>query len=106
MAEIESRLKVLRGGLEALRNQLTETEQTAAVARIGALAAELDAIIRDVQAAREAGGRPLRARVKPTDAERCPLCSIRSLHSVPDMVEEEDMLWRCLSCGYEDWRTS
>jgi DNA-directed RNA polymerase subunit RPC12/RpoP len=104
MAEIESRLKILRDGLKALREQLAKAEHSAAVDQTDALAAELDEIIRDAQAARQSAVRPRRARVKTTDAERCPICSIRSLHPVPDMVEEEDMLWRCLSCGYEVWR--
>jgi uncharacterized protein with PIN domain len=113
MAEISSRLKTLRDGLEALREQLAEAEQSAAVERIGALVAELDAIIHDAQAARESAARPLSARVKPAGAERCPLCTIRSLHMVPDKTRpgrgqagEEEVLWRCLSCGHQVWRTS
>jgi uncharacterized protein with PIN domain len=111
MAEISSRLKTLRDGLEALREQLAEAEQSTAVERIGALVAELDAIIHDAQAARESAARPLRARVKPTAVERCPLCTIRNLHTVPDMARpgrggEEEVLWRCVSCGHQVWRTS
>jgi uncharacterized protein with PIN domain len=113
MADIGARLKTLRDGLGGLREQLASADQPAAVERIAALIAELEGIIRDAEAARESSARPVRARVKPTGAERCPLCTIRSLHMLPEATRpargeagDEEVLWRCLSCGHEVWRSS
>jgi uncharacterized protein with PIN domain len=113
MAEISSRLETLRDSLDGVRELLVEADQSAAVERIAALIAELERIIHDAETGRESSARPLRARVKPTGAERCPLCTIRSLHMLPETARpargeagEEEVLWRCLSCGHEVWRSS
>jgi uncharacterized protein with PIN domain len=113
MAAIGSRLKSLRDGLGGLRQHLAEAEQPAAVERIEALIAELDAMIHDVQAASELTARQRSARRNPPDVERCPLCAIRSLHMLPETTRPargesggEEVLWQCLSCGHELWRSS
>jgi len=106
MSEIASRLESIRDRLSELQEGLDGTQQTDTAERLRSLVAELQDVIGDLQAT---PARTRKARRKLPDVEKCPRCTIRSLHIVPEEVRvaangTEEVLWRCSSCGHEIWR--
>lgn len=110
MTDIASRLESIRATLSELRGQLAGSDQSAAADRIGSLAAELEAVIGAAKASRPAVGPARKHRAREAAVDKCPRCTIRSLHMVPRETrpaedgEGEEVLWRCSSCGFEIWR--
>jgi uncharacterized protein with PIN domain len=105
MSEIASRLESIRDRLAELGEVLDGAQQTDAAERLHSLVAELQEVIRDLPAAPAPAKK---ARRKLPDVERCPRCTIRSLHMIPGEVRAaadgtEEVLWRCSSCGHEVW---
>ncbi len=106
MTAIESRLKRVHSELMDVQAQLAQAGQDAAAQRLLDLAQELEAAL---HGAEEPARARRRARVT-SEVERCPLCTIRSLHELPTETRtakntgREEILWRCTSCGHELWR--
>ncbi|AHE99912.1 hypothetical protein [Thioalkalivibrio paradoxus] len=108
MTDIASRLQPIRAGLADLQRELTEVGQPSLAQRAQDLLRELDALTDIPDAAPRPARRPKSAHRR-DEVEKCPRCTIRSLHPVPDQVREgtdgaEEMLWHCSSCGFEEWR--
>lgn len=107
MTAIESRLKRIHSDLVDLQAQLAQTGEDAAAQRLLELAQDLEAALHGAE--EPARRRSRRARVN-SEVERCPLCSIRSLHLVENQTRfakatgRDEALWRCTSCGHELWR--
>ncbi len=106
MSELASRLESIRDRLVELEAGLDGSQQTDAAERLRSLVAELQDVIGDLAAAPSPAKK---ARRKLPDVEKCPRCTIRSLHMIPDEVRvaangTEEVLWRCSSCGHEVWR--
>ncbi|AGA34873.1 hypothetical protein TVNIR_3236 [Thioalkalivibrio nitratireducens DSM 14787] len=108
MTDIASRLRPIRAGLADLQRELTEAGQPSLAQRAQDLLRELDTLTGSSGSV----PRPARRR-KPArrrdEVEKCPRCTIRSLHPVPEQVREgadgaEEILWHCSSCGFEEWR--
>lgn len=103
MSKIASRLESIRDRLAELEAVLDAAHQNDAAKRLRFLVAELQDVIGDLPA-------PTRkTRRKLPDVEKCPRCTIRSLHIIPEEVRVaadgvEQVLWRCSSCGHEVWR--
>ena len=111
MTDMVARLESIRERLNALGDQ-PAADATAAAGRIKALVDELDQVILEAKGARPAPDPGRRARRRQPEVEKCPRCTIRSLHMVPDQTrpaqhgsDGEETLWLCSSCGYETWRS-
>jgi DNA-directed RNA polymerase subunit M/transcription elongation factor TFIIS len=110
MTDIASRLESIRATLSELREQLAGSGQSSAADRIGSLADELEAVIGEAKATQPQSGPARKHRAREPDVDKCPRCTIRSLHMVPRETrpaedgEGEEVLWHCSSCGYEVWR--
>lgn len=107
MSEIASRLEAIRERLVQLEAGLAEANQEEFAERLRALNEELRGAIVGLGGA--AGPARKKARRKLPDVEKCPRCTIRSLHIVPDEVRQaadgtDEVLWRCSSCGHEVWQ--
>lgn len=108
MSDIASRLKSIRDQLAEVATQLAGTSQTEAAGRLQSLAGELERAIAGVEPP-ASPQRSRKVRRKLPDVEKCPRCTIRSLHIVPEEVRTgadgaEEVLWSCASCGHEVWR--
>jgi hypothetical protein len=110
MTDIASRLESIRTALSGLREQLADAGQSAAADRIGSLTAELSTLIGEAGASRPPPGPTRKHRGREPEVDKCPRCTIRSLHMVPRETrpaedgEGDEVLWHCSSCGYEVWR--
>ncbi|MFO8002612.1 hypothetical protein [Thioalkalivibrio sp.] len=114
MTDIASRLESIRDALTQLQEQLAGPEgpeQVGAGDRLQALIDELDDVIRKSDASMIPPPSKRRRRGKEPVVEKCPRCTIRSLHMVAgetrpaeDGSGAEEALWHCSSCGYEIWR--
>ena len=111
MTDIASRLASIRAGLTELQQQLDGPAQAGALDRLRTLIDELDAVIGKAGAQMTPPAPKRTKRGKQPDVEKCPRCTIRSLHMVAgdtrpaeDGSDAEDALWHCSSCGYEVWR--
>jgi DNA-directed RNA polymerase subunit M/transcription elongation factor TFIIS len=110
MTEIASRLETIRARLSELREQLAGSGQSEAADRIASLAAELETVIGEAKALQPPAGPARKHRGREADVDKCPRCTIRSLHMVPRETrpaedgEGQETLWHCSSCGYELWR--
>lgn len=113
MTDIASRLASIRDGLTELQEQLAGRqgpEKIEAADRLQVLVDELDDVIQRADASMIPPP-SMRRRGKQPDVEKCPRCTIRSLHQVAgetrpaeDDSGAEEALWHCSSCGYEMWR--
>jgi erythromycin esterase-like protein len=120
MTDIVSRLQSMHGRLGELRAFLDGAGQPEPAGRIRALQDELDDLIRDAGAAAAASAPAAMSAPAPATAERrrraastvqrCPRCSLRSLHRVEGETRPAesvpggfDAFWRCASCGHEVW---
>jgi len=111
MTDIVARLESVRERLSVLADQPI-AEPAATADRIRLLVDELDQLIFEAKGARPAPDPGRRAGRKQPDVEKCPRCTLRSLHMVPDQTrpaqhgaDGEETLWLCSSCGYETWRS-
>ncbi len=108
MSDIASRLESIRDQLAEVATQLAGASQTEAAGRLQSLAGELERLIADLPQP-PSPQRSRKARRKLPDVEKCPRCTIRSLHIVPEEVRTgsdgaDEVLWSCASCGHEVWR--
>jgi hypothetical protein len=111
MTDIGSRLEAIRDGLTELQQQLDGPEQASALDRLRILIDELDAVIAKAEHPMTPPAPKRTKRGRQPDVEKCPRCTIRSLHLVAgetrpaeDGSGAEEALWHCVSCGYEIWR--
>ncbi|TVP86951.1 MAG: hypothetical protein EA347_08500 [Thioalkalivibrio sp.] len=108
MSDMASRLESIRDQLAEVATQLAGSAQTEAAGRLQSLAGEMERVIADLQ--EPSSPQPSRkVRRKLPDVEKCPRCTIRSLHIVPEEVRTgadgaDEVLWHCASCGHEVWR--
>ncbi len=106
MTDIASRLESIRDRIAELGSEMDRAQHSDAAERLRSLAAELQGAIGDLPPPPA----PVRkARRKLPDVEKCPRCTIRSLHIIPEEVRvaadgTEEVLWRCSSCGHDLWR--
>jgi hypothetical protein len=118
MTDIVSRLQSIHARLGELRAFLDGAGQPEPAERIRALQDELDGLMHDAGAAA-----PPPAAISPpapataeqrrraaSTVQRCPRCSLRSLHRLEGETRPAesvpggfDALWRCASCGHEVW---
>ncbi|HSM27596.1 MAG TPA: hypothetical protein VK855_05765 [Thioalkalivibrio sp.] len=116
MTDIVSRLQSIHARLGELRAFLDGAGQPEPAERIRALQDELDGLIRDAgvaappPAAVSAPATAERRRRAASTVQRCPRCSLRSLHRLEGETRPAesvpggfDALWRCASCGHEVW---
>jgi hypothetical protein len=120
MTDIVSRLQSIHARLGELRAFLDGAGQPEPAERIRALQDELDGLMRDAGAAAPPPAATSPPAPAPATAEqrrraastvqRCPRCSLRSLHRVEGETRPAesvpggfDALWRCASCGHEVW---
>lgn len=120
MTDIVSRLQSIHARLGELRAFLDGAGQPEPAARIRAVQDELDGLMRDAGAAARPPAAPStpaaaavtaeRRRRAASAVQRCPRCSLRSLHRVEGETRPAeavpggvDALWRCASCGHEVW---
>jgi DNA-directed RNA polymerase subunit RPC12/RpoP len=118
MTDIVSRLQSIHARLGELRAFLDGAGQPEPAERIRALQDELDGLMRDTGRAAPppaaisapAPATAERRRRAASAVQRCPRCSLRSLHRVEGETRPAeavpggvDALWRCASCGHEVW---
>ena len=112
MTDIVSRLQSIHGRLGELRAFLDGAGQEELAERARALQDELDGLMRDAGTAAPAPAPATaeRRRRAASAVQRCPRCSLRSLHRVEGQTRPAqlvpggvDALWRCASCGHEVW---
>jgi hypothetical protein len=118
MTDIVSRLQSIHASLGELRAFLDGAGQPEPAERIRALQDEVDGLMRDAGAAAPppaaisppAPATAERRRRAASAVQRCPRCSLRSLHRVEGETRPAeavpggvDALWRCASCGHEVW---
>jgi hypothetical protein len=110
MTDIASRLESIRAALSEVHEQLAGSGQSTAADRIASLAGELETVIGQLKASGASAGPARKHRGREPDVDKCPRCTIRSLHMVPRETrpaedgDGEEVLWHCSSCGYEVWR--
>jgi len=112
MTDIVSRLQSIHRRLGELRAFLDGAGQQESAERVRALQDELDGLMRDAVTAAPvpAPATAERRRRAASAVQRCPRCSLRSLHRVEGETRPAqlvpggvDALWRCASCGHEVW---
>jgi hypothetical protein len=116
MTDIVSRLQSIHGRLGELRAFLDGAGQEESAERVRALQDELDGLMRDAGTSAPAPvpatatATAERRRRAASAVQRCPRCSLRSLHRVEGQTRPAqlvpggvDALWRCASCGHEVW---
>jgi DNA-directed RNA polymerase subunit RPC12/RpoP len=113
MADIAPRLKSIKQRIVELA-RLAATEQAEAAHMLAAeLTDELDLVMEEASAPQGTGVRPQPARlpVPRDDVVKCPRCALRSftfqkgtVRKAADAAGGFEALYKCMSCGHEDWR--
>ncbi len=111
MTDMVSRLQSIHQRLGELRAFLDGAGQQEPAERIRELQDEIDALkgVAETEAAPAPAAAQRRVRTA-SAVQRCPRCTIRSLHRVEgktrpaqSVSDGVDGFWRCASCGYEVW---
>ncbi|ACL71407.1 hypothetical protein Tgr7_0309 [Thioalkalivibrio sulfidiphilus HL-EbGr7] len=109
MSDITTRLMSLKDGIEELAALAARDQADAARRLVATLNASIDQAIRDATGSQDiAESKPKRMPVPRDPVEKCPRCTLRSFTFQKNTAREAEggyeALYRCSSCGHEDWR--